>query len=132
MGEACCAHDNPGIEAKEPQRFIDIAEVRAAAVSGALLVAGLVASDGVGIVLLFAALGVGAFETCPFTSSEHKESDAQGKSDDAQEHLMAGKSDTGADAQCAEDAPEVSSVHGGFFGVLGAFRECVVRSVDLV
>jgi cation-transporting ATPase G len=67
MGEACCAHDNPGIEAKEPQRFIDIAEVRAAAVSGALLVAGLVASDGVGIVLLFAALGVGGWTFVPDT-----------------------------------------------------------------
>lgn len=80
----------------------------------------------------FAALSLGAFEPGPFTSREQEESDAQGKGDDAQEHLAAGKCDTGTDAQRAEDEPEVSSVHGGFFGVLGAFRECVVRSVDLV
>ena len=80
----------------------------------------------------FAALSTSAFETCPFTPGEQKKSDAHGKSDDAQEHLTAGKRDTGADAQRAEDEPEISSVHGGFLGVLGASRECVVRSVDLV
>ena len=67
MGDACCADDDTGVEAKEPQRFIDITEVRAAAVSGTLLVAGVVASDGIGIVLLLAALAVGGSTFVPDT-----------------------------------------------------------------
>lgn len=49
MADACCAHDEPGHagEATPPERFWQIREVRAAAIAGVLLVAGLVlgASD---------------------------------------------------------------------------------------
>ncbi|HAS12784.1 MAG TPA: hypothetical protein DCS55_20080, partial [Acidimicrobiaceae bacterium] len=66
MGDACCTHHDADVE-EDPQRFVDIPEVRAAAVSGALLVTGLVASDGIGVVLLLAALAVGGWTFIPDT-----------------------------------------------------------------
>jgi cation-transporting ATPase G len=64
MGDACCTHHDAE---EDPQRFVDIPAVRAAAVSGALLVAGLVASDGLGVMLLLAALAVGGWTFVPDT-----------------------------------------------------------------
>ena len=75
MGDACCAHDehaaSPGTGAEEPTRFWQVREVRAAAVAGVLLAAGLIAdaggADGVGAVLVLVALAVGGSTFVPET-----------------------------------------------------------------
>ncbi len=48
MGDACCGHVDatPGVVDGEPTRFWQICEVRAAAVAGVFLVAGLIADVG--------------------------------------------------------------------------------------
>ena len=77
MSEACgCGHDQPrpgdGEAEREPERLWQVVELRAAALAGALLLAGYLVgwTDGprpVELVLLSAALAVGAFTFVPST-----------------------------------------------------------------
>jgi cation-transporting ATPase G len=73
MGDACCAHDAEPVDRShdEPTRLWQIHEVRAAAISGVLLVAGLIAdaadADRVGAALLLTALAVGGWTFVPET-----------------------------------------------------------------
>ena len=68
MGDACCAHDEAPVAGDEaPTRFWQIWQVRAAAVSGALLVAGWVIGGSAADGLFLAALAVGGWTFIPET-----------------------------------------------------------------
>ena len=68
MGDACCAHDEAPVAGDEaPTRFWQIWQVRAAAVSGAFLVAGWVIGGSAADGLFLAALAVGGWTFIPET-----------------------------------------------------------------
>lgn len=76
MSDACCGHDEPTVtedgEEREPERFWQVTEIRAAAVAGVLLLAGLIVGwtggpDVVKLGLEAAALAVAGYTFVPST-----------------------------------------------------------------